>query len=82
MRVSNSATWEQVMKGHEAKETAELTVTLALCAILISQLLQQTPNVSHSVRLLHYAQSSPVKNMNQSSVSYVSALVTAERSQQ
>jgi predicted class III extradiol MEMO1 family dioxygenase len=48
------------------------------CAVRV-QLLEQTPQVKHSVKCLHYAQSSPVKSMSQSSVSYVSAIVTTER---
>jgi predicted class III extradiol MEMO1 family dioxygenase len=51
-------------------------VVFAMCVV---QLLEQTPQVKHNVKCLHYAQSSPVKSMNQSSVSYVSAIVTTER---
>jgi len=46
---------------------------------VLLRLLEQTPTVKHSVKCLHYAQSSPVKSMSQSSVSYVSAIVTADR---
>ena len=63
----------------------ELILTCMLClscflfCTVRVQLLEQTPQVKHNVKCLHYAQSSPVKSMNQSSVSYVSAIVTTER---
>jgi predicted class III extradiol MEMO1 family dioxygenase len=42
-------------------------------------MLEKVPNVKHTVKCLHYAQSSHAKTMSDSSVSYVSAIVTAER---
>lgn len=42
-------------------------------------MLANLPTVTHTVKCLHYAQSSQAKSMSDSSVSYVSAIVTTER---
>lgn len=50
---------------------------LVLCAP--PQILESVPSIRHEVKFIHYAQSSHVKSMKDSSVSYASAIVTTDR---